>query len=301
MEQEEFEFPPSVAEQNVLSGIDIGALPLHTLSSTPVEQLPPTTLPSEQQRPIGQVVMRNRRLIHPPVGRRTRQSTGQEPSVKENSVKLEEKGVGTSETPSSQRNLHAGHKRARFDWSEEDIVDFYRYLSQYGTDFNAIAVLYPEKTREDVKRLYHRELRKRRADVCAALLSHEEIDLATFRARLKIREEQKVQVRKLGLEEEEMLLQLEEGTLRPSVLVKDEPEAPTSSANDFSFDFELKEEKEQEHVKRHETETAQVFAQEIKEADRIDSVCTELARGASDGGLRGIDPSSTEQLGLALD
>ncbi|ORC85546.1 telomere-binding protein 1 [Trypanosoma theileri] len=196
MDRDDFDFPPDpAADEFDLGGDVLEGVPLRTLSNKPIEELPPTVVPTElQQRPIRQLLQG---------GRRQRQRRERSPP-RESAASTAEEDAGSAPP--------AGNKRARFDWTEEELREFYTFLSQYGTDFNAIAVMYNGRSRADVKRLYHRELRRRRSDVRAALAAREAIDLGVFRARLKRREEERQgPARRLDHDEEEALRQIEEG------------------------------------------------------------------------------------------
>ncbi|KAH9578038.1 Transcription factor TFIIIB component B'' [Trypanosoma melophagium] len=200
MDRDDFEFPPDpAADEFDLGGDVLQGVPLRTLSNKPIEELPPTVVPTGQQRPIRQLLQG---------GRRQRQRQRRE---RERSPPRESPASAAEEETAAAAPL-AGQKRARFDWTEEELREFYTLLSQYGTDFNAIAVMYNGRSRADVKRLYHRELRRRRGDVRAALAARESIDLGVFRARLKRREEERLgPARRLDRDEEEALRQIEAG------------------------------------------------------------------------------------------
>ncbi|RNF15997.1 telomere-binding protein 1 [Trypanosoma conorhini] len=238
MDRGDFDFPPDPSVEAFGSTLEsLNSVPLRVLSNMPIEELPPTVVPAEQQRPIRQMMRGGRRLRRAGTLRKSARASA-EPAHDALASQPGDAAEG-GEPTSSLRHSFAGHKRARFDWSEEELRDFYKFLSQYGTDFNAIAVMYQGRSREDVKRLYHRELRKRRDDVRAALSSREEIDLGTFRARLKKREElQQVPARQLEQEEEEALRLIETGALqfRPTC---NEGEAPVSDAGNSEFEFDF--------------------------------------------------------------
>ncbi|CBH15869.1 hypothetical protein, conserved [Trypanosoma brucei gambiense DAL972] len=251
MDYSDFDFPPNPTDENDEHGAVPclnNDIPLQALSSTPVEQLPPTTLPPNQQRPIRQAIQANQKLVM------TARAQHRAVAVKKNEGdhddrEQKEEMDEDSEEEENAKKLFGWRKRSRFSWTEEELVDFYKFLSQYGTDFNAIAVLYTDKSRDEVKRLYHRELRRRPADVRAALASRTSIDLATFNTRLKKREEKRQQARsrKLDKEEEETLRQLEAGTLQllPTSEGATDPGGTANADVEFSFDF-----KEESHAQK---------------------------------------------------
>ncbi|EKG04322.1 hypothetical protein TCSYLVIO_004615 [Trypanosoma cruzi] len=238
MDRGDFEFAPDPITEAFDSTLEtLNNVPLRVLSNVPIEELPPTVVPSGQQRPIREMMRGGRRIRRSRL-HRTKADVSGEPAPGTFATSPTDAAEG-GEPTSSPKNSFAGHKRNRFDWSEEELRDFYKFLSQYGTDFNAIAVMYIGRSRKDVKRLYHRELRKRSEDVRAALSSREEIDLGAFRAQLKKREElQQVPVRQLEQEEEEALRLIEAGALQFQSTSNDgETPAGGSGNKDFEFDF----------------------------------------------------------------
>ncbi|KEG07781.1 telomere-binding protein 1 [Trypanosoma grayi] len=281
MDRGDFDFPPDPAAEGFDSTVDaINNVPLRVLSNTPIEQLPPTILPVEQQRPIRQVMRGSRQLRR--IALQRTQSHLSTQSLQGTDATQQAANAEDAEPTPPLQGMLAGHKRARFDWTEEELRDFYKFLSQYGTDFNAIAVLYPGRSRNDVKRLYHRELRKRRDDVRAALESREEIDLSTFKARLKKREElQQGPARRLDQEEEEALRQIEAGMLQ-LLPTPGEGETLTSDAAnaDFEFDFIVEERPQAEgaHVAKEDEEP------NVKGDDAPIPVTLEVGGVKKDGG-----------------
>lgn len=129
--------------------------------------------------------------------------------------------------PLSAAGRLGGVRRSRSEWTEEEVRHFYEALSQYGTDFAAIAVLFPEHTREEIKRLYHRELRRHQAQVRQALHSKQAIDLDRFNALLEEREKkERVPTKELNTEEEAMLSRIAMGaaSLSPPAEMAEEGE-----------------------------------------------------------------------------
>lgn len=122
--------------------------------------------------------------------------------------------AGVATAPSGRLG---GVRRSRTEWSEAEVRRFYGALSQYGTDFAAIAVLFPEHTREEVKRLYHRELRRHQNQVRQALNDKQTIDLDTFSTLLQEKEKkEKKPTKELNTEEEDMLSRIALGAASPS-------------------------------------------------------------------------------------
>ncbi|KAG5464507.1 hypothetical protein LSCM1_00697 [Leishmania martiniquensis] len=117
----------------------------------------------------------------------------------------EETHMGTAK--STELRVHARrfpNRQVRIEWSEGEIRSFYQALSQYGTDFSAIAVLFPGRSRRDIKRLYQRENRQRPKEVQAALNQKNPIDMAVFEVRYEAKKkeaEKPVQTKKLNAEE----------------------------------------------------------------------------------------------------
>nr|CCC93898.1 conserved hypothetical protein [Trypanosoma congolense IL3000] len=261
MESSDFDFPPSPTDDGKLD-VDISnadEIPMRTLWRTAPEELPQTKLPENQMRPIRHAIRANQKLAQRgKTGPRVSSvgsdcDGGNDPKEEEVQIKAEGQGQVA-------RSFSGGQKRPRYNWTEEELSDFYKFLSQYGTDFNAITVLYADRTREDIKRLYHRELRRRQWKVRRALSMHESIDLATFNSCLRKREEQKrkSQTRKLEKEEEEVLRLLEAGTLCTHPTPEETTNSVKEGDGEFSFSFNVKEEQEAqmvEHPNEVERET----------------------------------------------
>ncbi|GET93761.1 hypothetical protein, conserved [Leishmania tarentolae] len=109
------------------------------------------------------------------------------------------------------------NRQARIDWNEGEVRSFYQALSQYGTDFSAIAVLFPGRSRRDIKRLYQREMRQKPKEVQAALNQKHPIDMATFEVRYEAKKKEAQQpVMKKTLNSEELAFLDEIAGRRPS-------------------------------------------------------------------------------------
>lgn len=98
-------------------------------------------------------------------------------------------------------------RRPKTEWSDADVRKFYDALSQFGTDFDAIAVLFtPDHNRGEVKRLYHRELRRHPDQVWRAVQDRKKIDYDTFEVLLKEKQEkERAPVKEISSEQENML------------------------------------------------------------------------------------------------
>ena len=105
-------------------------------------------------------------------------------------------------------------RQTRIDWSEAEVRSFYQALSQYGTDFSAIAVLFPRRSRSDIKRLYQRELRLKPKEVQQALEQKKPIDMAVFQERDEAKKKESqvpVATKKLNAEEQALVDEIENG------------------------------------------------------------------------------------------
>ncbi|KPA81848.1 hypothetical protein ABB37_04105 [Leptomonas pyrrhocoris] len=103
---------------------------------------------------------------------------------------------------------------ARIDWSEGEVRSFYRALSEYGTDFGAIAVLFPRRSRSDIKRLYQREMRLKPTEVQQALNQKSPIDMKVFQERYEAKKKEAqvpVATKKLTVEELALVDEIESG------------------------------------------------------------------------------------------
>eukprot|EP00750_Incisomonas_marina_P004978 INCI13532.1.p1 GENE.INCI13532.1~~INCI13532.1.p1 ORF type:complete len:490 (-),score=94.46 INCI13532.1:1516-2913(-) len=65
-------------------------------------------------------------------------------------------------------------------WSVEETRKFFRALKQCGTDFTMLAMLFPNRTRKQIKRKYNREERRNPDLIDSALNNREKIDLNLF-------------------------------------------------------------------------------------------------------------------------
>ncbi|KAG5490824.1 hypothetical protein JKF63_00946 [Porcisia hertigi] len=221
-----------------------GSLPLSMLAQIPLEQLPPTLPKNPQNFSIGQVLRGALSTAHmrtPPGGsgvprpgatvaplphsQRLQQHNSQYPSWgnsppppvssdeeerdggAENAYDVGEEAQAGSTQGSADLETRARrlpNRQARIDWSEGEVRSFYQALSQYGTDFSAIAVLFPGRSRRDIKRLYQREMRQKPKEVQAALNQKHPIDMATFEVRYEAKKketQQPVKPKKLNSEE----------------------------------------------------------------------------------------------------
>lgn len=129
-------------------------------------------------------------------------------------------------------------RHARLDWSENEVRSFYRALSQYGTDFSAISVLFPNRSRNDIKRLYQREVRRNAVELQAALSRKEDIDMVAFNERFEAKKKEAgahVKTKQLNREEEELVDAIASG---PTVRTAGDHAAPGADLSELSeFDF----------------------------------------------------------------
>lgn len=229
----EFEFPPDPIAAANSTLPPLHTLPMSMLSQTPTEQLPRTVPPRVERLSIRQMMRSAMTLPAWHTGRRQHVATdgadefaldGHAPTT-----------AGTTEGGSSGEPIsHAtggirwglnGTTQKRLEWKEGDVRKFYDALSQYGTDFSAIAVLYPNFDRNAVKRLYHRELRRHPDRVKAALENKVEIDVEAFQENLKEKQLRNEPAKKVLEAEEEDLLRM---------IAADDP-AIRGTADDFDF------------------------------------------------------------------
>ncbi|AIO02800.1 hypothetical protein LPMP_356720 [Leishmania panamensis] len=144
-------------------------------------------------------------------------------------------GNALDSTELQMRVRRPSNRQARIDWSEAEVRSFYQALSQYGTDFSAIAVLFPGRTRRDIKRLYQREMRQKPKEVQTALSQKHPIDMAAFEVRYEAKKkeaQQLVKTKKLNAEELAFLDEIAGGQPSESAVpVKSEElEAPVPAA-----------------------------------------------------------------------
>lgn len=138
---------------------------------------------------------------------------------------------GGTEVPLRAQRFSGRH--ARIDWSEGEVRSFYQALSQYGTDFSAIAVLFPGRTRSDIKRLYQREMRQKPKEVQTALNEKHPIDMAAFEVRYEAKKketQEPVKKKELNHEELAILSEIESGHLALGTAT-----APTDQPDDFDL------------------------------------------------------------------
>ncbi|KAK7202287.1 hypothetical protein NESM_000300400 [Novymonas esmeraldas] len=99
-------------------------------------------------------------------------------------------GVVLCTAEAQMRTRRFPSRQTRIDWSEGEVRSFYQALSQYGTDFSAIAVLFPGRSRSDIKRLYQREMRQKPKEVQTALNQKSPIDMAAFEVRYEAKKKE---------------------------------------------------------------------------------------------------------------
>lgn len=119
-------------------------------------------------------------------------------------------------------------RKPRCTFTHGEVKAFYEALSQFGTDFNLIALLFPKRDRNDLKKLYHRELKKNHQHILAALNERKRFDEAELHLRIKERQKAMTAepLRVLEKEEEAYLREIQEessATNAAAPLVADEP------------------------------------------------------------------------------
>ncbi|CCW70069.1 unnamed protein product [Phytomonas sp. Hart1] len=239
MEHNDFEFPPDPVHHNFEPFPSLQSIPISVLAQTPVDQLPPTTAPTSGNYSIRQIMrsamcfeaksnLGGYRNINLGLGggeNSDRQPYGGPPAdpfalgpPSSDGIGGVERERGPQEPPSEvgreggmqeiwQRASRS--RRSRAEWTEGELRNFFHSLSQYGTDFAAISVLFPGRSRADVKLLYRREMRKHPNRVRVALQKKKDIDLATFEMFLKEKRAREQPPKKvLALEEEQLLQQI---------------------------------------------------------------------------------------------
>ncbi|KPI83060.1 hypothetical protein ABL78_7926 [Leptomonas seymouri] len=105
-------------------------------------------------------------------------------------------------------------RQTRIDWREGEVRSFYEALSQYGTDFSAIAVLFPRRSRSDIKRLYQREMRQKPQEVQQALNQKHPIDVKIFQERYEAKKKEAqvpIKTKTLNVEELALVDEIENG------------------------------------------------------------------------------------------
>lgn len=107
-------------------------------------------------------------------------------------------------------------RKPRCTFTHGEVKIFYDALSKFGTDFNLMALLFPKRDRNDLKKLYHRELKKNPQNVSAALGERRTFDEVDLHQRIKERHQAMAAepLRMLEKEEEAYLREIEDETLK---------------------------------------------------------------------------------------
>ncbi|CAD2213280.1 Myb DNA-binding like/Myb-like DNA-binding domain containing protein, putative [Angomonas deanei] len=192
----------------------VAPVPPNMWAQLPLDRLPPTRIPSHERASIRQRMRQSqygfglRRVVPTTVTVDLRRDTPN-PSSAENAPLVH------SDAAQEEHTLLGGStsgSRKRVDWTEEEVDHFYEYLSQFGLDFSAIAVMFPGRTRKEVSKLYSREKKNRPREVERALRERVDINVEQFSELLSERREQEEAHRKeLAPEELELLEQIERG------------------------------------------------------------------------------------------
>lgn len=194
--ESDFDFPPlpdeAIAQGNLL--FDDGradAVPLHHYATLPASQLPRT--PAAVGGTIGNslrtfTTLRNRG--GPSFGAARSNRTPAPPPHPE------------------ERYQWRPELRSNGEWDSTSTAEFFEALSQFGTDFSTIAVLFPRLNRNEIMRKYKAEMRRQPDRVLAALsaVNRRPIDLQKLEERKRIADEMRQEpTRPLNAEEEAQL------------------------------------------------------------------------------------------------
>eukprot|EP00796_Vickermania_ingenoplastis_P006640 gene6640-4759_t len=188
----DFSFPE---EEGSATNSSIGGIPLHQLPNIPVEDLPPNPSP-----PLRGAALRD--LIAVAV---TTPAGSPPPSALDGPSSATAIPPGGLAPPPAK---WGPKRRRRSTFNAGELKAFYVALSQFGTDFNLIALHLPDRTRTDVKRLFHRELRKNPECVTRALSEHKDFSETDVLTRIREHEKADAGVRTLGREEEDLLREM---------------------------------------------------------------------------------------------
>ncbi|CCW63229.1 unnamed protein product [Phytomonas sp. EM1] len=223
MEHNDFEFPPDPVQHNFAPFPSLQSIPISVLAQTPVDQLPPTTAPTGGNYSIRQIMrsamcfeaksnLGGYRNINAAIGADNSSSQPYRSPLADPFTLESPSDVAVAGRDGGVQELWqrtGRNRRSRAEWTEGELRNFYHALSQYGTDFAAISVLFPGRSRADVKLLYRREMRKHPNKVRAALQKKKDIDLDTFEMFLKEKRAREQPPKKvLALEEEQLLQQI---------------------------------------------------------------------------------------------
>lgn len=103
-------------------------------------------------------------------------------------------------------------RKPRCTFTHGEVKTFYDALSKFGTDFNLIALLFPKRDRSELKKLYHRELKKNQPHILAALNERRHFDEVELHQRIQERQKAMAAepLRVLEKEEEAYLREIQE-------------------------------------------------------------------------------------------
>lgn len=207
---------PSISIHNDLSGVS-----LQQLSLLPVDDLPPTpmlqTRPSARLRTIGELVsastLPSRHTTLP------RSQLGGSASERGDGLSgAWSEGVGSFGTagesvggPPMEASGWGPKKRVRSSFTQGERKRLYDALSQFGTDFGLMSLLFPGRSRIEIKKLYLQELRHHPQHVTKALSERKGIDETDVLEKIKERRRSMAEpIRELGREEEDYLREIKD-------------------------------------------------------------------------------------------
>lgn len=165
----------------------------------------------------------------------------------ESSSALKDPASGESASNGMSRNSWKGNdsaspildkwrppRKPRCTFTNGEVKSFYDALSKFGTDFNLITLLFPKRDRNDLKKLYHRELKKHPQNVSAALGERRTFDEVDLHQRIKERHQAMAAepLRMLEKEEEAYLREIEKETLKKDSVGSSSQDRASSTEND---------------------------------------------------------------------
>ena len=159
------------------------AVPFHLLVKLPTNQLPRTVLPRAPTFALGNAAngllsartsLRNTLFSSAPA----KATVSGEPAGAESSAPAKSEGAAAAAAAAPSARFVGGTTTQ--GWTVSQTNQFFTALSQFGTDFSSIAVLFPGKTRREVLHKYKQELRHSSDKVMQALATQKPIDVERF-------------------------------------------------------------------------------------------------------------------------
>lgn len=179
-----------------------GTISLQQLSLVPVEQLPPTP-PLSNRTITDMIATASVAFAASTASKKSHSSTIEYRSTlgysSESGFEGDGDGVGLelglsgsgsadsagSSPPAPPPPDWGPSRSSRVSFSLAELKKFYEGLSQFGTDFHLISVLLQTKDRNQVKKLYHRELKRNREKVLNALKKREAFDETVMKKKIE--------------------------------------------------------------------------------------------------------------------